>query len=69
MGLVPLQEVYSKQELEGVTYYMIDTVHSGKIFKFSRAEGDWNIYIRSDLLDEYPQFEKQTYAQKAKEPD
>ena len=48
---------------------MIDTVHSGKIFKFTREEGYWNIYIRSDLLDEYPQFEKQTYAQKAKEPD
>ena len=68
VGLVPLQEVYSEQELEGVTYYMIDTVHSGKIFKFTREEGYWNIYIRSDLLDEYPQFEIQTYAKKAKEP-
>ena len=69
IGAVPLQEIYSEEELDGVTYYWIDEVKNGFVWKFEALEGKSKVYIRSDLLDEYPQFEIQTYAQKAKEPD
>lgn len=69
IGAVPLQDIYSKEELEGVTYYWVDEVKNGVIWKFEALENATKVYLRSDLLDEYPQFEKQTYAQKAKEPD
>lgn len=62
IGLVPLTEVYSEEELNGVTYYWVDTLQSGKIFKFYHEDGEWKVYIRADLLDEYPQFEIQKYA-------
>lgn len=68
-GLVPLQDVYTEEELKGVTYDWIDTLEYGSNWKLIHNEYEIKVYIRSDLLDEYPQFEKQTYAQKAKEPD
>lgn len=67
-GTVPLQIVYSEDDLKNVTYYWIDTAYCGSIWKNQKEEGKINIYIRSDLLDVYPQFEIQTYAKKAKEP-
>lgn len=68
-GLVPLQEIYTPEQLDGVTYDWVDTLEYGNIWKLTRMESEIKVYIRSDLLDEYPQFEKQTFAQKAKEPD
>ena len=68
IGTVPLQEIYSEEELDGVTYYWIDEVTHGKVWKFETTENTLKVFIRSDLLDEYPQFEIQTYAKKAKEP-
>ncbi len=67
-GLVPLEEVYPEEMLEGVTYYWIETIESGNIWKFDRLKGHMNIYIRNDLLDQYPQFEIQKYATILTEP-
>ena len=67
-GSVPLQEIYSPEELEGVTYYWVETLEYGDIWKLTRTESEIKVYIRSDLLDEYPQFEVQKYATILTEP-
>ncbi len=61
IGLVPLNEIYSEEELEGVTYYWVETFEFGNIWKLYYSKGGAKIYIRSDLLEEYPQFEIQKY--------
>ncbi len=68
IGTVPLQEIYSEEELDGVTYYWVDEVKNGFVWKFEAIEGSAKIYIREDLLDEYPQFEVQKYATILTEP-
>ncbi len=61
-GSVPIQEAFTEEQLEGVTYYWIDDLHYGKIWKLDYTEGVDHVYIREDLLEEYPQFEIKKYA-------
>lgn len=61
IGLVPLQEIYTEEELKDVTYYWVDTVEIGKIWKQYYKKSEAKIYIRSDILEDYPQFEIQKY--------
>jgi len=68
IGTCPIEHVFSEEQLEGVTYYWIGDYNYGKIWKFSYAEGWEHIYIRSDLLEEYPQFEIQKYGTILTEP-
>ncbi len=60
-GLVPLDEIYSEEELEGVTYYWVDTIEHGRVWKLYYSLGEIKVYIRSDVLEDYPQFEIQKY--------
>lgn len=66
IGTAPLQEIFPEDMLEGVTYYWVDDVHSGKIWKLDYMDNVEHIYIRGDLLDEYPDFHIHTYAEEAK---
>lgn len=61
-GTMDLHKIYSEEELKDVTYYWIDTIEFGNIWKFYKSKNSIHIYIRSDLLDEYPQFEIKRYA-------
>ena len=62
----PLQEAFPPEMLDGVTYYWIDDCHFGIIWKFNYEQGEDHVYIRGDLLDQYPQFHVKTYAEEAK---
>ena len=62
----PLQEAFPPEMLDGVTYYWIDDCYFGIIWKFNYEQGEDHVYIRGDLLDQYPQFHVKTYAEEAK---
>jgi hypothetical protein len=61
IGLVPLNEIYGKEALEGVTYRWVATFHYGNIWRLTNEDNEVHLYIREDLLDEYPQLEVLTY--------
>ena len=61
IGLVPLQEIYSLEELDGVTYYWVDSLENEKIWKQYCKKSVVKIYVREDVLSDYPQFEIQKY--------
>lgn len=61
IGYLPLDEIYSEEELEGVTYHWVETFTHGLIFKQGQQENILRIYVRNDLLDEYPELEIQKY--------
>ncbi len=65
-GTAPLQEAFTPEQLDGVTYYWVDDLHFGNIMRLTYAEGIEHVYIRGDLLDQYPQFHVKTYAEEAK---
>lgn len=67
-GSLPIQEAFPEEMLDGVTYYWVDDVHRGTIWKMNYTEGVDHVYIRGDLLDEYPEFEVKTYATILTEP-
>ncbi|MDE6657764.1 MAG: hypothetical protein K2J88_04185, partial [Oscillospiraceae bacterium] len=55
IGVLPLKEVYSEEELQDVTYYWVETLKCGKIWKQYRQDQEIKIYIREDVLADYPQ--------------
>lgn len=61
VGYLPLDEIFSEEELEGVTYHWVETFDYGVIFKLTQAELQMKLYIREDVLEEYPQLETQMY--------
>lgn len=52
-----LDDVYSEEQLKDVIYVCIKQFDVNYFFKLDDANGKINVYMRSDLLDEYPQFE------------
>ncbi|MBQ8926741.1 MAG: hypothetical protein IJ055_00515 [Oscillospiraceae bacterium] len=62
IGLVPLQYIFSEEELDGVEYYWVGTVHYGNIWRLDWDRTPLMIYLRSDLMEEYPQFKQLHYA-------
>ncbi|MBR4319101.1 MAG: hypothetical protein IKP69_03510 [Oscillospiraceae bacterium] len=52
----PIDEVYDEDMLEEVEYVCIQEFEAGEVFKFNRKQDTHRIFIRKDLLDEYPQF-------------
>lgn len=55
-GWCPIDEVYSDAELEGVRYVAIEECKVGLIYKTAITDATYRIFIRNDLLDDYPQF-------------
>ncbi len=55
-GYCPIDAVYDEETLEGVKYVCIEEFITHKIYKMSDYEVINRIFIREDLLDEYPQF-------------
>ncbi len=68
IGSCPIEYVFSEEQLKGITYYWIGDYKYGKIWKLDYMEGWEHIYIRSDLLQEYPQFEIKKYGRILTEP-
>ena len=62
IGLVPLQYIFSEEELDGVEYVWVGTIHYGNVWRLNWDRTPIIIYLRSDLMDEYPQFEQIHYA-------
>ncbi len=61
VGYLPLDEIFSEEELEGVTYHWVETFTHGMIFKLSGQENILKIYVREDVLADYPELEIQEY--------
>lgn len=68
IGSVFLDEIFTPEQLDGVTYYWIDSIEFGNIWKTSYGKREVKIFIRGDLFDEYPQFHVLTYAEEAAKP-
>ncbi|MDE5563925.1 MAG: hypothetical protein K2I93_02120, partial [Oscillospiraceae bacterium] len=56
VGYCLLDEVYSEAELDGVSYVCIYETKITHPFKLTVSDSIERIFIRKDLLDEYPQF-------------
>ena len=56
IGYCPLDEVYSEEELKGVRYLPIQVVEYSLLYKLDSSPVYERLYIREDLLDDYPQF-------------
>ena len=54
IGFAPIDEVYDEKELEGVRYLPVFEFYSCNIFKDKLTESKALAYMRSDLIDEYP---------------
>ena len=50
----PIQEVYTEEELEGIEYVCVEEVTINRFFKFASVPFIERLFIRKDLLDEYP---------------
>ncbi|MBQ2264325.1 MAG: hypothetical protein II341_02880 [Oscillospiraceae bacterium] len=61
VGYLPIDEIFSEEELEGVKYYWVAEFEFGNIFKLYQQEIKPKLYIREDVLEEYPQIEIMTY--------
>lgn len=61
IGYLPLDEIFSEEELEGITYHWVESFTHGMIFKLSGQDNLLKIYVREDVLEEYPELEIQTY--------
>lgn len=62
VGSAPLQAAFPESMLDGVTYYWVGEVHCGKVWKLDYSGISYHVYLRGDLLDEYPELEVYTYA-------
>ncbi len=56
IGYCPLDEVYSEEELKGVRYLPIQSVEYSLLYKLDSSPVYERLYIREDLMDDYPQF-------------
>lgn len=56
LGYCPLDEVYDEETLAGVRYLPIAKFENIRCYKLDTGEGTERMYIREDLLDDYPQF-------------
>jgi hypothetical protein len=61
IGYLPIDEIFSEEELEGVTYYWVEEIEFGNIFKLYKQPIKTKIYIREDILKEHPDIEIMTY--------
>ncbi len=52
----PIDEVYGEEMLKETEYVCIEEVEAGMIFKLNQKDMAHRIFIRKDLLAEYPQF-------------
>ena len=55
IGYCPIDEVYGEEMLEGVKYLPVARKEMLNFFKLDEDDYTDSIYIREDLLDEYPQ--------------
>lgn len=53
----PIDEVYSEEQLKDVVYVCIKQFNVNYFFKLDDCNKKLEVYMRADLLDEYPQFE------------
>ncbi len=58
IGYCPIDEIYPPEMLEGVDYVVVADLKASIIYKLSTADAGTCIYLRSDLLDEYPDLEQ-----------
>ncbi len=61
LGFASLADVYTEAELEGVTYYWVKTFYCHKLFKMDDSESNIKIYVREDVLEDFPELEIQEY--------
>jgi hypothetical protein len=58
---VELRLIYSEEELDKYEYVRVAEFDSNMLFKFEKNARDVNIYMRKDLLDDYPNIQELSF--------